>query len=257
MLMKTIKIRDRHVTYEEMVGEGCGQTLLLVHGAADHSWIWHDAIYGINSRHRRIAINLPGRLGSDGPPIGCAQDFRTFITELVEKMAIERFVFMGHSMGGSMALDFAVHCGDRLIGFGMLGSSPKWEIDADLVKLLKNDPEKGVKAVNDDFGLFSSHTVHDVRRKFYFETGSVSAETAAVDLLACTTYQLEDVLETIALPALIVCGDEDIGSLPGSRLCAARIRDVKFVEISRCGHSLLIEQPKQLTQALNNFVDGL
>jgi pimeloyl-ACP methyl ester carboxylesterase len=256
-MMNTIQVGQRAVSFHEEAGDGTGQTVLMVHGATDHSWIWKNQMHGIDGRHRRIAVDLPGRIGTDGPPIDNAQDLRTFIAGFADHLQLKPFVFVGHSMGGSMALDFAAHLEDQLVGFVMVGSSPRWEFESSHIELLRKDPVKGIQVANDDFGLFSEHTSQSVRDELYQEAERVPAQTGAADLIACTTYDLEASLDKISLPALVICGDEDPGSLPGSQLCAARLRGASFEQIERCGHSIMVEQPDVLTRALNEFLDAL
>ena len=253
--MNTTRVGQCAVSYREEAGDGTGQTVLMVHGATDHSWIWKNQMRDIDDRHRRIAVDLPGRIGTDGPPIDNAEDFRAFIAGFADHMKLKPFVFVGHSMGGSMALDFAAHKGDRLAGFAMVGSSPRWEIESSHIELLRSDPAKGVQVANDDFGLFSQYTSQSVRDELYQEAERVPVETGAADLIACATYDLERSLEKIRLPALVICGDEDPGSLPGSQLCAARLHGASFEPVERCGHSIMVEQPGVLTRALNDFLD--
>ena len=255
--MSTTRVGQRAVSFHQESGNGTGHVVLMVHGATDHSWIWKNQLRDIDSRHHRIVVDLPGRIGTHGPPIDNAEDFRNFIVEFAEHMQLKRFVFVGHSMGGSMALDFAVHQPDRLAGFAMVGSSPRWELERSHIELLKSDPAKGIQVANEDFGLFSKHTSDDVRDELYREAEKVPAQTGAADLIACTTYNLEASLEQVVTPAMVICGDEDPGSLPGSKLCAERIPGASFELVERCGHSIMVEHPGVLTRALNNFLDTL
>ena len=212
---------------------------------------------GSDARHRRVTVNLPGRLGTDGPAVDNAAEFRAFISSFCERLQLAPFVFVGHSMGGSIALDFAAHHADRLLGFAMVGSSPRWDIENSFVELLRNDPAAGIKAANEDFGLFSKYTEPAVRDELYAEAQRVPALTGATDLIACTTYDLEHHLGDIALPALVICGDEDPGSLPGSKLCGQRLADATFELVEHCGHSIMVEHPEVLNRALNHFLDSL
>ena len=76
-------------------------------------------------------------------------------------------------------------------------------------------------------------------------------------MIACATYHLEDELEGIDVPALVICGDEDDPSLPGSRLCGEKLPRATFELVERCGHPIMIEQPEVLNGALARFLDSL
>ena len=60
-MMNTVMVGSRAVSYREERGDGTGRVVLMVHGATDHSWIWKHQLVGLDSRHRRIAVEKPDR----------------------------------------------------------------------------------------------------------------------------------------------------------------------------------------------------
>ena len=257
-MIKTTQINGRSVSYRERPASGNGLNVLLVHGATDHSWIWHHQLQAMPARHRCVAPDLPGRISSDGPPIDNAADFRDFIVAFVDHLQWDQFVLCGHSMGGSIALDFALNHPGRLLGFAMVASSPSWEMDPAHQELLRAQPREALPRVVEEFGdVFSKHTGRQVRAEMESEALKVPPETGASDLLACSTFMLDNQLGAVTCPALVVCGDEDPGSLPGSQRCGQQIPGAKFQLIERSGHSIMIEQPDVLNRALNDFVESL
>ncbi len=255
---ETVSVNGRNVSYRQIQGSGAGRTILMVHGAGDHSWIWNSQMDFLGDHHRRIAVDLPGRIGSDGPPIDKAPEFRTSVREFAQSLQLESFVLFGHSMGGSIALDFALHHAEMLDGFVMVGSSPSWGMGTQEESLLRDDPEAAVEKINAEFGdIFSRHTAQSIRDENLRQGKAVPPATAAADILACMTYHLEGDLERIDVPVLVICGDEDAGSLPGSRLCGDKLPRADFELVNRCGHVIMIEQPDVLNAALARFVDSL
>ena len=223
-MSETLVVDGRGVSYRQIESSGDGCTVLMVHGATDHGWIWGSQMKALDARHRRVAIDLPGRVGTDGPPIDDAAGFRAFIKAVADGLQLEPFVFCGHSMGGSMALDFALHHPQSLAGFVMVGSSPSWGMDEAETSLLRQDPENALRQVSADFGdPFSRHTAQAIKDEMFRQAEAVPPATGAADMLACATYHLEEELASIDVPALVICGDEDDPSLPGSRLCAEKL----------------------------------
>ena len=257
-MSSTTTIDGRNVSYRQSGATGSGHTVLMVHGATDHSWIWKNQMEALNARHRCVAVDLPGRIGTDGPPIDAAAGFRAFIASVADALELEPFVFCGHSMGGSMALDFALHHPGSLDGFVMVGSSPSWGMPDDEVALLRADPEGALSKLAETFGdMFSRHTEQAIKDELLREAEAVPAATGAADMLACATYHLEADLERIEVPALVICGDEDEPSLPGSRLCGEKLSRASFQLVERCGHPIMVEQPEVLNDALGRFLDSL
>ena len=257
-MSETLSVDGQTISYRHREGTGDGRNVLMVHGATDHSWIWSNQLAALSDRHRLVVIDLPGRIGSDGPPIDNAAGFRAFIKGVTSAIGLEPFVFCGHSMGGSMALDFALHHPESLDGFMMVGSSPSWDMSPALCSLLREDVEEALKQMSEEFGdMFSRYTAQAIKDELFRQAKAVPPLTGAADMLACATYHLEDDLADIDVPAYVICGDEDEPSLPGSRLCGEKLPQATFELVERCGHPIMVEQPEVLDVALERFLSSL
>ena len=256
--MAEVKVDGRNITYSISEGPRRGHTVLLVHGATEHSAMWENQVRYLEKEHTTVTVNLPGRMGSEGPPIYKDADFREFIRGFGDALGIAPFVIGGHSMGGSISLDFALHYPDRLTGFIMVASSPSWKFLEEMVDLLRKDPQKAMEASAKSFGdQFSKHTQEHIKQQVLKVTEQVPAETKAADMLACTTFHMEEDLAKINVPALVVCGDEDAPAETGSRLCADKLPKARFQFVEKCGHPIMVEQPEVLNDAIGGFLSSL
>ena len=88
---------------------GQGQTVVLLHGLASNCRIW-DLVAPILAEHFSVvALDQRGHGLSDKPDHG--YDFATVsedLREFLRRMGFERPLVVGHSWGGSVALEFAV-----------------------------------------------------------------------------------------------------------------------------------------------------
>lgn len=104
---ESIKLNGLRFHYRDW--GGVGQPVVLVHGLASTCHIW-DLVAPILSRHFRVlALDQRGHGESDRPDGG--YDFATVAGDLlafVEATGMERPIIVGHSWGGSVALEFAV-----------------------------------------------------------------------------------------------------------------------------------------------------
>ena len=83
---------------------------------SDNHAFWRYVYQHLEANYTPVAIDLPGHGRSEGPALQGASEYLAFFAELVAVLDLPHFVFCGHSMGGSMAVEFALHHADRLSG---------------------------------------------------------------------------------------------------------------------------------------------
>lgn len=86
--------------------EGTGTPVVLLHGMTFDRRTWRPIIDELDGAVTTITIDLPGHGGSSGEPTrleGVAEQ----IHRLLESLAIERPVVVGHSMGAAVAALYA------------------------------------------------------------------------------------------------------------------------------------------------------
>ncbi len=116
-----IEARVRFVEFGEhrlrVVEFGTGESLLLVYGNADVVYTWHRNFRPLaEAGFRVIAYDYPGCGGSalpDGFRFG-VDDLAALTLELLDALGVGRAHLIGHSMGGGVGLQLAVHHADRL-----------------------------------------------------------------------------------------------------------------------------------------------
>lgn len=112
---------DRLVTVGEhrlrVVAVGDGAPVLLVHGIADSAYTWHRNLRPLaEAGFRAIAFDYPGSGGSalsDGFRFG-VDHLTELALGLLDALGIESAHYIGHSMGGGIGLQLAVHHAERL-----------------------------------------------------------------------------------------------------------------------------------------------
>src|SRR4051794_23416961 len=101
--------------------KGTGIPLVLVHGFPFDHTIWRQQVDDVSDTARVLAVDLPGFGGSPLPPPQPAlDDYVAALCGWADSLGLRRFVLVGHSMGGYVALNFARHYGDRLLGLGLV-----------------------------------------------------------------------------------------------------------------------------------------
>ncbi len=254
--MAYVKVGGRFVHYRtpRPFKEAKGRIILLIHGAYDTHAYWRQ-VYGHFQRdHTPIALDLPGRGGSDGPPLETAKQFAKFIDGFVKAMKLKRVVVWGHSMGGSMAIEFAARRKKRVAGLIAMSSSPDWSIPKAEIAQWKKDPDAAFKA---NLGhLFAKKTPVGVVEGYDKQLRSVPPGTCRADIAACGTFACEPKLKRVKAPTLIVTGDEEAW-LDGSLRLKDGIAGAVLTIVPQAGHAIALEQPQKLCAAVDSFLARL
>ena len=148
-------------------GDPAGPAVILLHGLADSSFSFSRILPGLSGRYRALAPDQRGHGDSDRPadgyhPRGMAED----VLALMDALAIDRAVLLGHSMGTFVAQQAARAAPARIAGLVLLGSAPSarnevlQEVQRSLLPLAEVVPEEFVR----EFQLSTVH--HPVPDEF-------------------------------------------------------------------------------------------
>ena len=99
-----IELHGHQVVYRTA---GTGPPVVLVHGMVNSSWHWRAVAERLATRYRVIAPDLIGH-GDSATPRGdySLGAHATVIRDLLSALGIERASFVGHSLGGGVAMVF-------------------------------------------------------------------------------------------------------------------------------------------------------
>ena len=91
--------------------------LVLVHGLGEHVGYWRHNVGPLSARYRVVALDLPGYGRSSKPAAEFSmRGYAETVRALMDHLGIDRAVVVGHSMGGQVALTFALRHPERLEG---------------------------------------------------------------------------------------------------------------------------------------------
>eukprot|EP01035_Chromulina_nebulosa_P054599 gene54599-74806_t len=121
---KTFQYKSDQISYRE-IGEG--KPVLLIHGFGEDSQVWNHQIDFLQPHCRLIVPDLPGSgqsTDTSNPLIAASIDtMADAILALMDSITTERFLVLGHSMGGYITLAMAQKHADRITGFGLVHST--------------------------------------------------------------------------------------------------------------------------------------
>ena len=118
--IKKIKVDGREVLYYTA---GQGEPLIVIHGGGGDARTWWRNIDELAGKYTIYAPDLPGYGGSQ-PLDGryYIPELSEFIDKFARSLGLEKFYLMGHSLGGGIALNFALKFPQKIIKLVLVSS---------------------------------------------------------------------------------------------------------------------------------------
>lgn len=254
-MVETRQIDGRTVTFRHE--EGRGPSLVCLHGSAGNHHAY-DLLVDALPEQDRYAINLPGRAGTDGPPLGTVAEMERFLTGFLESEVEDDYVIVGHSVGGGVAIEHAlVSPSKRLKGLVLLATGARLRVHPMILQLFDQAADAGALPPLPP-GLFQK----DVDPELLAETSKylalTSFESAGADWRAADGFDRINDLKQIQVPALIVTGTDDRFTPPKyAEYLAANIADSEIHVIENAGHMLFLERVPEVSEAIEGFMSRL
>lgn len=99
-------------------GDSSGVPLVLLHGLRAYAQTWESLVQALGAGYCIYALDQRGRGLSDwaAPASYHTQSYVEDLEDLVAHVGLQRFVLLGHSLGGANALEYARQHPGRLLG---------------------------------------------------------------------------------------------------------------------------------------------
>lgn len=245
---------DKHSYYYAGDFSRAGKPLVFCHGSGGRHHHWLYQLKSLKETAKPIAVDLPGHGRSEGEPADDIAVYRNWLHQFIKKNGVESPVIAGHSMGGAIALDFALQYPDDYLGLILVGSGGKLRVlPAFLEELQKGSVPDSLSQYL--YGPAASEELLEKGRK---EVKDTAASIYYADLSACDKFDVMDKLIQIKKPVLIICGSEDrLTPIKYSHYLQEKLPDGQIAVIDGAGHMVMLEKPDQVNQAINNFIKQL
>ncbi|MBA6156840.1 alpha/beta hydrolase [Tenacibaculum sp. S7007] len=116
-----INYKNSKIAYSDV---GKGSAIVLLHGFLENSTMWKDIVFELSKRNRVICIDLLGHGNTECIGyVHSMDDMAEAVKEVLNSLRIRRSIFIGHSMGGYVALAFAEKYLKNVKGLCLLNST--------------------------------------------------------------------------------------------------------------------------------------
>lgn len=253
----------------DVVTEGKGDAIVLLHGFPLTREIWNECSVKLAAHTCVVRPDLRG-MGRSSVPGGpyLMETLAGDIAAMLDALAIERAVIVGHSLGGYAALAFARMFAERvsrlvLVCSRLAADSPRQAAEREeLADRLERDER--IEALVDAyvprlFGV-STQRRHPELIDRVAEAARAVSPAAAAAMLRGMAQRVDsfDIAEDLRMPVLIVHGAED-STIPQGE--AEKMRDAfpdaALAEIGGSGHLPMLESPQVFYEALLAFLGGV
>jgi len=252
-----------------------GSPVILIHGLGRHVEDWLPTIYPLAERHRVFAIDLVGSTHSDGPPTSHSlPDLAKFVESFLDAQDTGKTSLIGHSLGGSVALQYAILFPSKVSSLVLVNSaglgkelplSLRFSSLPILGRWLTHPSREGIanslrKAVYDP-ALVTEEWI----QLCYHQATLPGAQDALLGMIHAfidpsgmrddVIRPISENLTHISVPTLIVWGQQD-PILPVSHAFAAReaLPNAWLRVFDPCGHFTQIERCREFNALVLEFL---
>jgi pimeloyl-ACP methyl ester carboxylesterase len=256
--------------YEET---GAGAPIVFVHEFAGDHRSWEPQMRFFGRRYRCIAYAARGYPPSDVPENVASysqQRAAADIGAVMDGAGIERAHVVGLSMGAFATLHFGLDCPERALSLVAAGvgygaeKTRESAFRAGAEQAARGFETRGSREFAEIYGTSAARVQLEAKdprgwREFVDQLAEHSPIGAAntmrgVQAKRPSLYGLEDQLSKLAVPTLIVAGDEDDNSLQPSLFLKLTIPTSGLLVLPKTGHTINLEEPDLFNRAVADFL---
>ena len=263
-----LKIDDASIYYETV---GDGQPIVFLHAGVADSRQWNNEFHRFSSEFSVLRYDLRG-FGKSEPVNGDFSNLGDLVTLLAHLQITQPIILIGCSMGGSLAMDYALAYPSDVKGLIMVDSAPSGlELDVPIPAKFKlvADAEKAgdldlVAEIETQIwfdGDRATAEVNQEMRSLALQMNRLALAHDARDLgkqLPNSKIPAVEHLKELDVPTLAIFGSNDIPYMHAAvEYMAKEIRNFQEAEIQNAAHLPNMDQPEAFQKIVREFIEAL
>lgn len=266
-----MKIICRDVAYHvEIIG--IGEPLLLLHGFTGNIDTWKFLSPTLSSHFQLILVDIIGH-GKTGVPVEVdryqIEQVASDLKNILEQLAISKAHILGYSMGGRLALTFAILYPQCVRSLLLESTSPGLETKEERMERRKQDQQLANRILTNDMEAFVDYweniSLFESQKKLSLETRMLIRQQRlahsplglANSLLGMGTGSQPswwDKLEYMKFPVLLVTGELDLKFCKIAERMQQRLRNREWLTINNVGHAIHVEDGEKFGKIISEFL---
>ena len=259
--MKQIFYKNTIISYSDT---GKGTAVVLLHGFLENQTMWKDFTPILSHKNRVITIDLLGHGATECLGyVHSMEDNAEIVKTVLSHLRIRKAIFVGHSMGGYVALAFAELYPATIKGMVLLNSTSK-EDSAER----KHNRDRAIKAVKQNYVNFVRLSIANLfsennRERLEKEIEKVKSEALKTPLQGIVASlegmkirkDREFILHESEFPKMVILGEKDGVLIYKDNLSQIENTNTELITFPD-GHMSHIENKEELGKVLLEFFKG-
>ncbi|MDF7759731.1 alpha/beta fold hydrolase [Kosakonia cowanii] len=264
--LQQVRINGTLYRYRD-IGEG--PTLLFAHGLFASHHIFAAQVQALSHSYRCIVLDMPGHGLSGYDSAGWTlDDLSGDLALMIDELALGTVTIVGQSQGAMVALRLAARHPELLAGLVLIGTSARAELPERLEnwrgqrETLLNGSDAAREALfsiiqtyvnSSDWLQHHPHEAAEERAMMHAHDREGLA--LALDAAVFNRGDITHLLPTIAVPTLVIVGEEDRATpVELSKEIAALLPDAQLLTLAKTGHHPPTEAAEAVTAAIGGFI---
>lgn len=257
--MKTTIYKNTKISFTD---QGKGTAVVLLHGFLENQSMWNAFVPEFPKKNRVITIDLLGHGNTESLGyVHSMEDNADVVMAVLQHLKIRKSVFIGHSMGGYVALAFAELYPENVKGIVLLNSTSRADTDE-----RKTNRDRAIKAVKQNYSAFISMSIANLfseknRSLLINEIENVKKEALETPLQGIVASlegmkirkDREVILHFAAYPILLILGKQDPVLNYEETISQIENTNTELVSFND-GHMSHIENQAELLDVLLGFL---
>jgi pimeloyl-ACP methyl ester carboxylesterase len=231
-----------------------GLPVVFLHSFAGDTSHWSGQFSHLRETRRAVAIDLRGHGKSDAPANGdySVEAMAGDVDAVINNLGLTRFVLVGHSMGGSVAIAYAADHPDKVAGLVLASAGGKVPTDQ-AEKIVDALSANFDKVYNEYWNQLLVGAKPDVLEKLNAGKSAMKPDAALAIIKAIFAFDPVAALNKYPGPKLAIVTPKN--NTPAD--LQVLIKDLPHKEITGTSHWLHMDKPDEFNKILDEFLNSL
>ncbi len=250
--MPYLTVNKQRIFYTSKRGTPEAPNIILVHGAGSSHLGWPAELRQLPD-YAVYAVDLPGHGRSDPPGRDNITAYCDSLDAFIAALKLDNVVLIGHSMGGAIAQMMALRHAEKVAGLILIGTGARLPVSEMILSQALTNFATTIDFINRyAWARGTPDSLIEAGRKLMSDS---KPHILHGDFVACNTFDIQERLSPIDVPALVIAGSVDMMTpFKLGRFLADNIPGAQLVVIEGGGHMMMLEQPGLAATAVTRFL---